>query len=483
MHILLALLLLFRNSHAEEGGASPDPSLPWSGVAPAELPRICAIARTFPNPRMQRLLPAFLSSLLGGGYPALHIFLLDTEFSSPALPLEAAAAAAAAAAAPGGGAVHVARLSLHDADVAEVVLGATRWASRAASEMPRWVRGWVTTDVLLNRLLRCGGAWERPCAWDGAWEAGGGGGGGGGGDGSGNGTVACDYYLFTNTDNAYGAEYLPQVWARGVAPLWPGRGPFWRGAGAAGRRGRDVVGVYYVTYYTTDGGGEGGTEATRFLPRRVTLPLTPSGEGQSLDLGALLWGGPALRDAGGGGFLVHDLRAAVRAAVAEAAAALGAGGGDADSGSGQGGAPLLQLPLRVGGGGGNGGGGDGVTGALCAAGVALACSEALAGPAGERALAQRLEARLARIWPSMYARDHVMATQVHVGTVLPRRLLVRARAGADGGGGGGAEAAMARALAAAAAADGRAAAPPPPHAQAEEEDPVIVLQGLLFLHQ
>jgi hypothetical protein len=471
--MLLAFLLL-RCGFAEEV-PSLDSSLPWHRVSPAELPRLCVIARTFPSPRMRRLLPAFLLSLLGGGYPALDIFVLDTEFLAPAgaasaPALEAVAALAVAAAAPGSGAVRVARLSALDVDVADMVLGATGWATGAAGSNSRWARGWVATDVLLNRLLRCGGAWARPCAWDGAWETGGGGG------GSSNDTVACDYYLITNVDNAYGAEFLPQVWARGVAPLWPGRGAFWRGAGAVGRRGRDVVGVHYVTYYTIDGGGSGGTEATRFLPRRVTLPLTPGGEGQSLDLGALLWSGPALRDASGGGFLARDLRAAVGAAVAEATAAIGVGGGGGgDAAAGANGVDALQqLPLRVG-----GGSGGGVVGSLCAAGVALACGEALAGPAGERALAQLLEARLAKIWPSMYARDHVMASQVHGGTVLPRRLLARARGG--GGGGGAEEAAKALALAAAAAADGHAAPQPSP-AQAEE-DPVIILQGLLFLHQ
>jgi hypothetical protein len=453
-----------------------DASLPWAHVPPAELPRVCVLARTYPSPRMRRLLPAFLSSLLGGGYPALEIFLLDTEFlagdSFPAL--AAAAGAAAAAAAPGGGAVHVARLSALDADVADAVLGVTGWAQRPAADFaqakgPRWVRGWVATDVLLNRLLRCGGQWARACGWDAPWE------------GSGNGTAAaCDYYLFTNTDNSYGAEFLPQVWANGVAPLWPGKVAFWGGAGAAARRGRDVVGVHYVTYYTVDGGGAGGTEATRFAPRRVALPLAPGGEGQSLDLGALLWAAPALRDAGGGGFLVRELREAVVAAVGDAAGALTAAGG---GGGGGGGAEGFALPLRVGGGAAAGGGG-GVAGALCAAGVALACGEALAGPSGEAALARRVEARLLRIWPSVYARDHVMASQVHGGAVLPRRLLARARTRS---GAGTEDAALARALAAAAAADGRAAPQPqPPPVQHEGdngEDPVAILPGLLFLHQ
>ena len=69
---------------------------------------------------------------------------------------------------------------------------------------------------------------------------------------------------------------------RGLAPQWPGRARFWRGGGARGRAGRDVVGVHYVSYYTTDGGGSGGDARTRHLPRRVALPLE-GGAGQSLD--------------------------------------------------------------------------------------------------------------------------------------------------------------------------------------------------------
>ena len=80
--------------------------------------------------------------------------------------------------------MHVARLSALDADVADAVLGVAGWAHRPAADFvqakgPRWVRGWVATDVLLNRLLRCGGQWARACGWDAPWE------------GSGNGTAAA----------------------------------------------------------------------------------------------------------------------------------------------------------------------------------------------------------------------------------------------------------------------------------------------------
>ena len=111
----------------------------------------------------------------------------------------------------------------------------------------------------------------------------------------------------------------------------------------------------------------GGDPRTRFQGRRVYFPLSEDVSGQSLDLGALVWSARALRDAGGGSYVVAALRRSVRSALAAAARA---GGGAID-----------------------------------------------------------VEGALAHVWPTVYARDHVMASEVHVGGILPRRLRALNHAG------------------------------------------------------
>ena len=428
------LLLLLRLA-----ASSPpvDPSLPYTAQwvpSHVDFPRICVLARTRIDLRMERMLPAFLSSLLASAYPALDVFLVDTEFVSgdgvsarSALAASGARALDAAGLWGAGARVFVPALHPTDLDVTDPLLAASGWASRPEvvsggggggggdggggaavhAKTARWTRAWVATDIVMNRLLKCGGRVDEACAWD--FPDGGGVGGGGGANES-----ACDYVLVTNTDNLYAGEFFPEVWSSGIAPLWPGtRAAFW---GSHERVGRDIVGVHYVTYYTSDGGVRGGGDPrTRFQGRRVYFPLSADVSGQSLDLGALVWSARALRDAGGGSYVVAALRRGVRSALADAARA---GGGAID-----------------------------------------------------------VEGALAHVWPTVYARDHIMASQVHVGVILRRRLSAINRVG---------DTASARALADAAVADGFAPAAARHTTAADGElydDPVIVLPGLLFLHQ
>ena len=369
------------------------------------------------------------------------------------------------------GQVNVVPLRAGDSDVGDGLLGLSRWSARESGDFiqakgPRWVRGWVSTDVVLHRLMACEGRWEEGCPWDTPAGT-------GTGAGAGNATTlpTCDYFLFTNTDNAYGAAFLSEVWEKGIAPLWQGsREGFW---GGVRRTGRDLVGVNYITYYKSGGASGLGEESSRYGPRIVAFPPHPSSEGQSLDLGALVWSGRALVESkGGGGFLVRELRervlgGLVGAAQQQANTPSDDAGATADGGGGGGGvagaagagalsAAAAALPL------------------LCTTGLTLFCDPHWATLGGQRSVALNVEEALKGVWPTVYARDHVQAHEVHSTVILPKRLEVFARGRKDE------STRFAEALVAAARGEGVMGVG---KVTTPDLDPVIVLPGMLFFHQ
>ena len=206
-----------------------DPSLPYS-LPPShglvtEFPRVCVLARTRAGPRMERTLPAFLSSLLAAAWPALDVFLVDTEFvggdgvsTRSALAAAGARALDAAGVWGAGARVRVPALAATDADVADPLVAASGWTSRpdvggVHAKTARWTRAWVATDVVMNRLLQCGGRIDEACAWDN---------GGGVGNVS---SSACDYVLVTNTDNLYPREFFRRCGHRGSRRCGRARAP------------------------------------------------------------------------------------------------------------------------------------------------------------------------------------------------------------------------------------------------------------------
>ena len=244
--------------------------------------------------------------------------------------------------------------------------------------------------------------------------------------------------------------------------------------GGVMRTGRDLVGVNYITYYKSGGASGLGEESSRFGPRIVAFPPHPNSEGQSLDLGALVWSGRALVESKGrGGFLVRELRERVLGGLVGAAQQKAA-----TSGAGAGGG---------GGGGGGGGEASGVGAAalsaaaaapplLCTTGLALFCDPHWGTLGGQRTMALHVEEALKGVWATVYARDHVQAHEVHSTVILPRRLEVfNQRRGKDE------STRFAEALVAAASGEGgmglgKATTTP-------DLDPVIVLPGMLFFHQ
>ena len=465
--MLYATLLLFAALVSSE---DEDIKTPWSGTQLLDLPRICVLARTYPSPRMRLLLPAFLHSLLGNGYPSLKVFLFNTDFLIENIDEYLESASHSARSAYGGlsgnGEVHVVHLSAEDRDVGNPVLGVSGWPHRASGDFeqpkgPRWTRGWVTTDVVLNRLLRCG-TWQEPCPWEGQpWME----------FGNASSSPPCDYFLVTNTDNSYGAAFLSEVWGKGIAPLWPrgGRAAFWNAPpGAGGRLGRDLIGVHYVTYYKSGGASGMGEESSRFAPRYVSFPLDTSGVGQSLDLGALVWSAKVLREGDGGSFLAKELQDKVFEGLLQAASE----------------STLLQ-PLSP----------DGeraivtqsyLSSSLCRVGLQFFCAPSWATLEGESLIRTHVEAAIKPLWASIYARDHVQAHTLHSQVVLPRRLLLSSLGEDRGGGDQEIDFRLAQALVAAARGqegvlggsnDLNPVSSPP------KLDPLIVLPGLLFQHQ
>jgi hypothetical protein len=361
-------------------------------------PHICIIARHEASARGALLAPAFIHSLAAGNYSALSIFLLDTEaFANRSQAVDPTLCSVAQAARASGVMRAVVVSPPHEdaLDAFDVLLTATGWsgARKNMSEWGgsgpwgdgppdlvrgkgEWTRGYVSTDIVMNRLVRCKGNVRHPCAWPDTDHSGSSGKGFGIHIGSTredadpcapplqppppttppaatSAPMPCDYILVTNTDNLYAEEFLPLVLKKGILPLWPKKQNDKNNFHNAWPRriGRDAIGVYYVTHYATRGSSSSSSSSSHGV-RLVNLPHDGTMNGQSVDLGAFLWSTRALYDANAT-FLVGALRAAM------------AGGGGS-------------------------GGGDG--------GKALAA-----------------------IWPTVGSRDHSLALQVNQKVIVPRR--------------------------------------------------------------
>ena len=326
-------------------------------------PHICVIARHDASARGKLLAPAFTHSLAAGNYSTLSLFLLDTEaFVNRSQAVDATLCSVAVAARSSGvtRAVVVSPPHADALDAFDELLTATGWSgprknmsdwggSGPWGDGPpdlirgkgEWTRGYVSTDIVMNRLVRCKGNVRQPCAWPDSGSSG----------SSGSDILSstredadpcasfstqtptpqtptqttpagmpCDYILVTNTDNLYAEEFLPLVLKKGILPLWPEQNQVFQSAWPR-RIGRDAIGVYYVTHYATR-----GKPPSSHGVRLVHLPHDGTMNGQSVDLGAFLWSSRALFDANAT-FLVGALRAAM--ALQQASSSSGGDGGNA----------------------------------------------------------------------------------------------------------------------------------------------------------
>jgi hypothetical protein len=148
---------------------------------------VCVVARhDGSSARGSLLAPAFAASLLAGNHSALSLFLVDTEAFAGQGALDASLCAVArwARAAGAARAAVVGGASRRRRDVEDALLARSDWrAPRAAAEWGgsgpwgdgpidasgrgkgAWARGYVATDAVMNRLVRCGGRVRRACAW------------------------------------------------------------------------------------------------------------------------------------------------------------------------------------------------------------------------------------------------------------------------------------------------------------------------------